>query len=180
MPYFAHTRSLALLSAYLDRIYRSYVHEVVQLANSTVLTANKLVQNRLMQSDSQVEDILPRISALDAALAPNEEEGKALLSFRHDLSSDPAQQRFFKSFIADKDRQARTLVEKAQVQNAEVVRVLDETINSPTESLKALLRTTQLLRGKAQTLGVLLSSRRDNVREFLDLLEQTASYEKGA
>lgn len=180
MPYFSYTRSLTLLYNYLGRVYKSYVHEVVQLANTTVLAANKLVQNRLMQSDSQVEDVEPRIAAFDASLAPEEEEGKALLSFRHNLSSDVVQQRFFKSFVADKDRQARALVERAQVHLAEVVRVLDDTINSPTESLKAVLRTSHLVKGKAQPLASLLTTRRDNLREFLDILDQVLGYEKGS
>jgi hypothetical protein len=180
MPYFAHTRSLMLLQNYLSRIYKSYVHDVVQLANTTVLVSNKLVQNRLMQGDSQIEDVEPRIALFNRTLAPEEEEGKALLSFRHNLSSDAMQQRFFKSFIADKDRQARALVERAQTHLAEVARVLDETVNSPTESLKALLRTSHVVKGKSQTLLTLLASRRDNVREFLEVLDQTVAFEKGS
>lgn len=180
MPYFSYTRSLTLLYNYLSRLYKGYVHDVVQLANTTALAPNKLVQNRLIQSDSQVEDVEPRILAFDASLGPEEEDGKALLSFRHNLSSDLVQQRFFKSFIADKDRQARALVERAQGHLGDVIRVLDETINSPTESLKAVLRTTHLVKGKSQSLLSLLTTRRDNLREFLDILEQVLTYERGS
>ena len=179
LPYFSNTHSLTLLSNYLGRIYKSYVYEVIQLASTTVLATNKLVQNRLMQCNAQMEDVDARIAHFDRSLAPDAEDGKALVAFRHNLSSDALQQRFYKTFIADKDRQARALVEKAQTQLAEIARVLDEAVNSPTETVKAILKTNQLLRGKTQTLLSLMSTRRDNLKEFLGILEQTVAYDRG-
>lgn len=179
LPYFSSTRSLKLVSNYLTRVYKTYVHDVVQLANGTILATNKLIQNRLMQSDAQIEDVETRIAHFDRGLSPDQEDGKTLFSFRHNLSSDALQQRFYKTFIAEKDRQARALVEKAQTHLTEVMRVLDETVNSPTETVKSILRSNQLLRGKSQTLLALMTTRRDNLKEFLGLLEQTVAYDRG-
>ena len=154
---------------------------MVQIVNSVILANNRLVQNRLVQADSQVEESETKILLFDRTLGPEEEDGKLLLSFRHNLAGDATQQRVYRTFVGDKDREARALIEKAQMHMLEVIKVFEELVTSPTETVRTILKSHHATaRGRSQTLMALLSARKEHMEIFLHLLTDVMNYERGS
>ena len=63
------------------------------------------------------------------------------MRFRHNIKADPSLQRMYRSFIVDKDRKARSIIERAQEALVDTRRVFDEILASPTETTHTLLHS---------------------------------------
>ncbi len=180
LPHFAHTRSLMVLYNFLSKIYKGYVQDAIQAANSYVFAGNRIVQTRLLQSAGGLEELEAKIVLLDRSLSPEEEDGRALTGFRTRISTDTSQQKLYRGFVAQKDKEARDLLEQGIDHLQSVKRHFDETVSSPVESIKATLKTLHFSRGRNQTLAALLKSTSELIGDFLELLRQLSALEKGA
>jgi len=180
LPYFAHTRSLMVFYNFLSKIYKGFVQEAIQAANSYVFAGNRIVQVRLMQSAGGLEELEAKIVLLDRSLSPEEEDGRALTAFRARISADSGQQKLYRSFIAQKDKEARDLLDLGINHLQSIKRHFDETVASPVESIKAILKTLHFSRGRNQTLAALLKSTAELMGDFLELLRQLSALEKGS
>jgi hypothetical protein len=115
---------------------------------------------------------------LDRSLSPEEEDGKALAAMRGRIG-DPAQQKAYRSFIAQKDKEARDLILQAIENLQGIKRHFDEVTASSVESVKAVLRTLHFHKGRNVTLSSILKGTAEQVGEFLGLLDQLELLEKG-
>ncbi len=180
LPHFAHTRSLMVLFNFLAKIYKGFVQEAIQAANSYVFAGNRLVQTRLLQAAGGLEELEAKIVLLDRSLSPEEEDGRALTGFRTRISNDTSQQKLYRGFVVQKDKEARDLLEQGIDHLQSIKRHFDETVSSPVESIKAILKTLHFSRGRNQTLAALLKSTSELISDFLELLRQLSALEKGA
>jgi hypothetical protein len=180
LPYFAHSRSLMVLYNFLSKIYKGFVQEAIQAANSYIFAGNRIVQTRLMQSAGGLEELEAKIVLLDRSLSPEEEDGRALTAFRSRITTDLSQQKLYRGFIAQKDKEARDLLEQGIDHLQSIKRHFDETVASPVESVKAILKTLHFSRGRNQTLAALLKSTAELIGDFLELLRQLLALEKGS
>ena len=180
LPYFAHTRSLMVLYNFLSKVYKGFVQEAIQAANSYIFAGNRIVQTRLMQSAGGLEELEAKIVLLDRTLSPEEEDGRALTAFRARITTDLSQQKLYRGFISQKDKEARDLLEQGIDHLQSIKRHFDETVASPVESVKAILKTLHFSRGRNQTLAALLKSTAELIGDFLELLRQLLGLEKGS
>ena len=180
LPHFSHARSLMVLYNFLSKLYKGYVQEALQAANSYVFAGNRIVQARLMQSAGGLEELEAKIVLLDRSLSPEEEDGKTLAGFRTRITTDLSQQKLYRSFIGQKDKEARDLLEQGTDHLQSIKRHFDETVASPVESVKAILKTLHFSRGRNQTLSALLKSTAEQIGDFLELLRHLSALEKGA
>ncbi len=178
-PYLTCVRSLTLIYNYLLQQFKGVVQEAAQLLSATVLANNRITQNRLTQSVSNLEDLEARIILFDRSLSPDEEDGKQLARFRSNLATDLLSQKGYRAFIIQKDREGRDLIEKAQEGLAGVRRILEEIRLSTFETTRSMLKTLHVYRGRNQTLGQVLSTRSEAIGTFLRLLDQLVEVEKG-
>jgi hypothetical protein len=180
LPHFTHTRSLMVFYNFLSKIYKGFVQEAVQAANSYVFAGNRMVQTRLLQNAGGLEELEAKIVLLDRSLSPEEEDGRALGAFRNRVSTDTSQQKLYRSLVAQKDKEAHDLLEQGIDHLQSIKRHFDETVASPVESIKAILKTLHFSRGRNQTLAALLRSTAELIGDFLELLRQLSALEKGA
>jgi hypothetical protein len=180
LPYFTHTRSLMVLYNFLSKVYKGFVQEAIQAANSYIFAGNRIVQTRLMQSAGGLEELEAKIVLLDRSLSPEEEDGRALSNFRTRITTDLSQQKLYRGFIAQKDKEARDLLEQGIDHLQSIKRHFDETVASPVESIKAILKTLHFSRGRNQTLAALLRSTAELIGDFLELLRQLLGLERGS
>ncbi|HEC61972.1 MAG TPA: hypothetical protein ENI27_06920 [bacterium] len=180
LPYFTYTKSLMVLYNYLSKIYKGYIQDVVQIANAYVLSNNRLVQSRLIQYAAGLEELEAKIVLHDRSLSPDEDDGKTLMRYRHRIASDLNQQKMYRSFIIQKDTEANTLLERGEECLIGIKKIFDELVISPMESVKSLLKTLHIHRGKNQTLIHLLKSTSEIIGDFHDLLDQLLVLEKGS
>jgi hypothetical protein len=179
LPDFGHTTSLKVLYNFLSRIYKSTIQDAVQVANMYILVKNRIVYGRLNQSAAGLEELEAKILLFDRSLSRDEDDGKILMRLRHHLSTDLMQQKQYRSFVAQKDREARELVEQGYEHLLGIKRIFEELLVSPMENLKAVLRTLHFYKGKNVTLSVLLRGASELINDFLELLSQLLELEKG-
>jgi hypothetical protein len=144
-----------------------------------VLANNRITQGRITQHTSTLEDLEARIVLFDRSLAPDEDDGKQLARFRFTIATDILVQKSYRSFLMQKDREARDLIEKAVDALGGLKRVLDEIRTSAFENIRSLLKTLHSWHGRSQTLGQILNARSEGIAAFLKLLDQLMELEKG-
>ncbi len=180
LPYFSAIRSLNLVYNYLLQQFKGAVQEAAQLVASTVLANSRIMQSRLTQNISGLEDLEARIVLFDRALSPDEEDGKQLAKFRFNVATDLLLQKSYRSFIQQKDRDARDLIDKARDFLAAIRKTFDEIRTSTFDNTRSLLKTLHMYRGRNQTLGQILNGRSENIGVFLKLMDQLLEIEKGS
>jgi hypothetical protein len=93
---------------------------------------------------------------------------------------DPAQQKAYRGFIAQKDKEARDLILQGSEHLQSIKRHLEEAIASTVESVRVALRTLHFHKGRSVTLSSILKSTAEQIGEFLGLLAQLELLEKGS
>jgi hypothetical protein len=180
LPYFSYTKSVKILYNYLSKIYKGYIQETLQITNAYIVSGNRIIQTRLNQYAAGLEELEAKLVLLDRSLAPDEDDGKTLLRLRHRLESDLNQQKLYRNFVIQKDREARELIDQGIEYLIGIKRVYDDLLASPMESIKSALRTLHFFKGKNQTLAGLLRVVSDLVADFQELLSQLVALEKGS
>ncbi len=178
LPYFSYTKSVKILYNYLSRIYKGYIQETLQIVNTYIVSGNRIIQTRLNQYAAGLEELEAKLVLLDRSLAPDEDDGKTLLRLRHRLATDLTQQKLYRAFVLQKNREARELVDQGMEYLVGIKRVYDDLLSSPMESFKSMLKTLHFYRGKNQTLSTLLRLTSDLIVDFRDLLNQLVALEK--
>ncbi len=179
LPYFSYARSLMVIYNYLNRVYKGNIQEAIQAANAYIFSGNRIVQTHLMQSAGSLEELEAKIVLLDRSLSPEEEDGKALAAMRGRIG-DLAQQKAYRGFIAQKDKEARDLILQAIEYLQGIKRHFDEVTASSVESVKAVLKTLHFHKGRSVTLSSILKGTAEQIGEFLGLLDQLELLEKGS
>ena len=180
LPYFSYTKSLKILYNYLSKIYKGYIQETLQITNSYIVSGNRIIQTRLNQYAAGLEELEAKLVLFDRSLAPDEDDGKTLLRLRHRLETDLAQQKLYRNFVVQKDKEARELLDQGIEYLIGIKRVYDDLLSSPMESIKSALKTLHYFKGKNQTLSGLLRVVSDLVVDFQELLSQLIALEKGS
>ena len=180
LPYFSYTKSMKILYNYLSKIYKGYIQETLQITNTYVVTGNRIIQSRLNQYAAGLEELEAKLVLFDRSLAPDEDDGKTLLRLRHRLETDLNQQKLYRNFVNQKDKEARELLDQGIEYLVGIRRVYDDLLSSPMESIKSALKTLHFFKGKNQTLASLLRMVSDLVVDFQDLLGQLIALEKGS
>ena len=179
LPYFSYTKSLKILYNYLSKIYKGYIQETLQITNTYIVSGNRIIQTRLNQYAAGLEELEAKLVLFDRSLAPDEDDGKTLLRLRHRLETDLTQQKAYRNFVTQKDKEARELLDQGIEYLVGIKRVYDDLLFSPMESIKSALKTLHYFKGKNQTLSGLLRVVSDLVVDFQELLSQLVALEKG-
>jgi len=180
LPYFSYTKSLKILYNYLSKIYKGYIQETLQITNTYIVSGNRIIQTRLNQYAAGLEELEAKLVLLDRSLAPDEDDGKTLLRIRHRLETDLNQQKLYRNFVMQKDKEARELLDQGIEYLIGIKRVYDDLLFSPMESIKSALKTLHYFKGKNQTLSGLLRVVSDLIVDFQELLSQLVALEKGS
>jgi hypothetical protein len=180
LPYFSYTKSLKILYNYLSKIYKGYIQETLQITNTYIVAGNRIIQTRLNQYAAGLEELEAKLVLFDRSLAPDEDDGKMLLRLRHRLETDLTQQKLYRNFVLQKDKEARELLDQGIEYLMGIKRVYDDLLASPMESIKSALKTLHFFKGKNQTLSGLLRVVSDLVVDFQELLSQLVALEKGS
>lgn len=180
LPYFSSIRSLSIVYNYILQQFKGALQEAAQIVAGTALASNRILQNRLTQNISGLEDLEARLVLFDRSLSPDEEDGKQLGRYRFSVATDLLLQKSYRAFILEKDREAKDLIDKGREYLSGVRRIFDEIRTSTFENTRSLLKTLHMYRGRNQTLGQILNARADALGSFLRLLDQLLEIESGS
>jgi len=180
LPFFSGIRSLTLVYNYLQMHFKGAMQEAAQIVAATALANNRILQGRLAQNISGLEDLEARIVLFDRSLSPDEEDGKQMGRFRFSVATDLLLQKTYRAFVSQKDRDARDLIEKTREFLTGVRKIFDDVRTTTFENTRSLLKTIHLYRGRNQTLGQILNARSEAIGSFMKLLDQLLEIEKGS
>ncbi len=180
LPYFTGIRSLSVVYNYILQQFKGAVQEAAQIVAGTALASNRILQNRLTQNVSGLEDLEARIVLFDRSLSPDEDDGKQLGRYRFSVATDLLLQKSYRAFVLQKDREASDLIDKAREYFTGIRRIFDEIRTSTFENTRSLLKTLHMYRGRNQTLSQILNARAEALGAFLRLLDQLLEIEKGS
>jgi hypothetical protein len=177
LPGFSYVRSLTFLYNYLAQQFRGIMQEAAQLIASTLLANNRILQNRISQNVAALEDLEARIVLYDRSLSSDEDDGKLLTRYLLNIANDPTTQKAYRTFMAQKDRESKELLDKAKEYLVALRVIFDDLRGRATENSRSLLKTLHVYRGKNQTLGQILNARSEAIGTFLTALDQVARLE---
>lgn len=179
LPFFRFTRSVHLLFNYARHFYKEYVREGVQVLERGILSQNRITRDRLLQYATAVEDIENRTVSFDYSLSPDSEDGKLFQRLRFTLAQDKSQQRMYRTFVLQKDREVQAILDRGLDAIRGLAGVLDEIVNSRSEAISSQLNNHYYVRGKPLPLQQLLVERRNHLNKFAGLFDQVVKLEKG-
>ncbi len=112
LPTFRYVKSLNVLYAFLRQHYRGTIHDLVRILQRNMPFRRREVGNDLVLHAAGLEDVLDTIREFDYSFSPESEEGKAFFRVRYSVEKDISQQRSYRNIVAQKDREAKALLEK--------------------------------------------------------------------
>ena len=180
LPYFSCIRSLTVVYNFILQQFKGVMQEAAQIVASTALSNNRIMQSKLSQNISGLEDLEARVVLFDRSLSPDEEDGKQLARYRFSIATDLTQQKNYRAFILQKDRDARDLIDKSREFLTAIRKILDDIRTSTLENTRSLLKTLHVYRGRNQTFGQIVNARSEVIGTFIKLLDQLSEIEKGS
>ncbi|MBT3273734.1 MAG: hypothetical protein HN368_11295 [Spirochaetales bacterium] len=179
LPYFKFTRSILLLYNYVFYFYKDYLREGIQVLERGVLSQNRITRDRLLQYAAAVEDIEGKATAFDYALSPDAEDGKLFQRLRFSLAQDKSHQRMYRTLVIQKDREVKALLDRGIEGLTGLRNVYDEIVSSTSETLRLQMGNHYYIKGKPVPLQEILEERSNQIKRFVDLLNQVLKLETG-
>lgn len=112
LPTFKYMKSLNILYNYIVRRYRGGMQEFVRVLNRITPIRLRSSGRDLLLVSAGLEDIAEKIEKFDQSFAPDADEGKAFFRVRYAVEKDLAQQRAYRAMVLQRDKEARTLIDK--------------------------------------------------------------------
>ncbi len=111
-PGFIHQRSLVILNNFIRVHYRGFIQSLVHLLNRAV--TNRLRDNfsLVLIHASGIEDIGNKLREFDHSFSPDADDGRALIKMKFVIDRDQQQMKMYRALVAQKDREAKDLLEK--------------------------------------------------------------------
>ncbi len=178
LPFFRHTQSLNLLYNYIKVFYREYFYDTFQLLDKNILVGNRITRDKLEKCTNSFEEIAQKILEFDYSISPDSDDGKLFQRLRFSLASESSHQKMFRTLVLQKDREVKSILERADEDIGGLIKLIEDLLTSPVQTVKSQLNTHYILRGKSAMLAKLLSSRSDHLRHFRGLLSQITKEER--
>ncbi len=179
LPSFSHSESLNLLYNYIIHNYRGDIQELVQILSRGVLKQNRIAVNRLLVHAAAVEDLGDKIKEFDTSLSPDEEDGKLFQRMRHSIAGDVTHQRLYRTLVAQKDKEVKSILLKGSESFEGLKKIFDEIRNSPMQSMKQQLNSHYYINGRTIQLRKLLDKASEDIDNFIQIYVQIQKIEKG-
>jgi len=135
LPGFRYVQSMTLFNSFLVVQYAGQLREVFRMLIKILPNRNRDVGSELLFHSTAVEGLFDKVKALDAAFSPDSDEGKAFIRMKVAMDKDLAQERQYRSFIAQNDKDCRDVLEEG----IEHVRALAEALHELSSIPAALL-----------------------------------------
>ncbi len=111
LAYFSYLKSMPILYTFLIRNYRNVMQGSVEVLNSILTGRRRELQSRVILHAAALEELIDRIRQFDRSFSPDADDGKTFYRVRYTIESDLSQQRSYRTLLAQKDREARDILE---------------------------------------------------------------------
>ncbi|TVR03793.1 MAG: hypothetical protein EA403_06180 [Spirochaetaceae bacterium] len=112
LPTFRYVRSVNILYNFLQIIFRRVIRPSISSIQRSIPARSREISNELSFFSAGLEDLGDKLHAFDESFSPDSDEGKTLFRVRYSMEKDATQQRIYRSIIAQRDKQARGMLDK--------------------------------------------------------------------
>ncbi len=180
VPGFKHMRSLQVVRSFVREIYRPELVELFRRLSRVVPVRVKESGRDLLTIASGIEEISEKVHLFDLGFSPDSDEGKTFYRFRYAVEKDLRQQRAYQKFVAQKDREARVLLDRSLERISELISVLRSIRNASSPALNEKYAAMQPgAENGRQTLDTTLDRQITRLENLQTLLKQLIAIEEG-
>ena len=177
--YFHHVKTLEILYNYLEHYYNNKYRSMIDIVTRIIFSQDKITINSIMVQLSALDDAFIKIQDFDNSLSPDEEDGKLFLRLRYGLGNDTAYLKMYKSFIAEKNKTSKDIIDKSLEAFDSIVNIFLQLKVSPSYELKNTLKSSYLIGGRSITFQEHIDGFLENVKYFKTLITQLRKFEEG-
>jgi hypothetical protein len=112
LPTFKYVKSINVLYNYLRRNFRHSLQDFIAILDKIIPVRFRDVQRRLRSTTADLSDLTDRIRDFDYSFSPETEDGKSFYRIRYSVEKDISQQKVYRMLVAQKDREAKQLLDR--------------------------------------------------------------------
>jgi len=113
LPVFRHIRSASVLHNFLRQVYRPRLQEMARLMSRVLPVRQRDSSSELVTHVAGIERAMADLDDFDSSFAPDSDDGKAFFRVRYGVEKDITLHRSYRNIVQQKDREVRTIVDKA-------------------------------------------------------------------
>lgn len=131
LPSFRYVDSLALLNNFVHGLYLPHMRELLKTLTKALPSRSRDSQGEFHFHMNGLESVHERIKALDLSFAPENAEGKNLLRLRSNMERDPSQDRAYRIWVIQKEKDIKPVLEEGVEHLRALADLLDEVLKLP-------------------------------------------------
>ena len=135
LPGFRYVDSLNIIYSYIRTIFVVYVREMLRMLMKVLPARNRDSTGELTFHVNGVESLFEKLKIIDIVFAPENDEGKAVMRMRINMEKDVSQERSYRIYIAQKDKEFKVLLEEGIEHLRSLSETIDEVLKHPVEML---------------------------------------------
>ena len=181
LPVFKHMRSLQVVYHFVREIYRPEIVELLRVLSRIVPVRVKEAGRDLLTIASGIEDAAEKMHLFDLGFSPDSDEGKSFYRLRYAVEKDLKQQRTYQKFVAQKDREARTLLDKSLDRFEELTTVFTNVRNASNNALNEKFTAVDGTAARGQrSLEAVLDRHLSRLHTLKAIVKQLIAVEEGS
>lgn len=179
LPGFRYVKSLNVLYNFILQRFRGRMQETMRILTRIVPARIHHAASDLTLHAANIEDVADRINDFDLSFSPDSDEGKTFYRVRYSLEKDYSQQQQYKSIILQKDREARTILEKGMENFAQAQEIFESIREAKPAHLNERYAHFDSTSADDRPLDALLANYIHELQTFRKVLNQVIIMEEG-
>lgn len=179
LPGFRYVKSLNVLYNFILQRFRGRMAETMRILTRILPARIHHSASDLTLHAANIEDVAERINDFDLSFSPESDEGKTFYRVRYSLEKDYSQQQQYKSIIMQKDREARTILEKGMEHFSQVQEIFESIRKAKPAHLNERYAHFDSTSADDRPLDHLLEGYVNDLRTFRKVLNQVIIMEEG-
>lgn len=179
LPGFKYVKSLNVLYNFILQRFQGRMADTMRILTRILPARVHHNAGDLTLHAANIEDVADRINDFDMSFSPESDEGKTFYRVRYSLEKDYSQQQQYKSIILQKDREARTILEKGMEHFAQVQEIFESIRKVKSPHLNERYAHFDSTSADDRPVDHLLEIYIDELRRFRKVLNQIIIMEEG-
>ena len=150
--------------------YARAIQKTLQVAETSLLSQDRELRDRMVQAAAACEDTVDKIRQLDESLSPDDDDGKIFQRIRFQKGLDDRQKKMLRSLVTRKDGEAKELLSRSR----EAIMTLENTfgtlLKSSDSKIKERIQHRIVLEGATMRLKEALENQVKLMRSLQRLL----------
>jgi hypothetical protein len=179
LPGFKYVKSLNVLYNFIMQRFQGRMADTMRILTRILPARAHHNAGDLTLHAANIEDVADRINEFDLSFSPESDEGKTFYRVRYSLEKDYSQQQQYKAIIFQKDREARTILEKGMEHFSQVQEIFESIRKAKSPHLNERYGHYDSTSADDRPVDHLVENYIEELRKFRKLLNQIIIMEEG-